>query len=271
VTGTIKPLYAQARLTILWAVRDRVLHAVFGVGLLLLFLVPIFSDFSMRQVQEVAISLALSASSVTLMVIAVLLGSAAIFRDVDRRYTAAVLGLPIARSHYLVGRLFGLSIFLLMTAILLFLCSAAVIAFASFTYPSSIPVPWPTVALAFVAMFLKANLLAALALLFSSISTSFSLPFFCTIGIWFAGSSSQEAYEYIHGPLGKDLSLFVKSVAQGLYYLLPNFSGLNFQLQAMYDLPLVAGDVASSFLYALCYTAMVAWLSVMVFNRRELP
>ena len=85
MTATVQALVGQVRLTILWAVRDRVLHAVFGVGLLLLLLVPVFSDFSMRQVQEAAISLTLSASSLTLLVVAALLGSAAIFRDVDRR------------------------------------------------------------------------------------------------------------------------------------------------------------------------------------------
>jgi Cu-processing system permease protein len=271
VTGTIQSLIGQVRLTILWAIRDRVLHAVFGVSLLLLLLVPVFSDFSMRQVQESAISLALSASSLTLLLVAALLGSAAIFRDVDRRYTAAVLGLPIARSHYLLGRLLGLALFLVMTAALLFLCSAAVIAFAATTYPSPIAVPWATVALAFVAISLKAILLAALALLFSSISTSFSLPFFCTLGIWFAGSASQEAYEYITGSLGNELPVFAKLTTQALYYLLPNFSGLNLQIQAIYGLPLVTGDVLSSFLYAFCYTAMVAWLSVVIFARRELP
>jgi Cu-processing system permease protein len=271
VTGKLQSLCGQVRLTILWAVRDRVLHAVFGVGLLLLLLVPVFSDFSMRQAQESAIALALSASSLTLLVVAALLGSAAIFRDVDRRYTAAVLGLPIARSIYLLGRLVGLAFFLIMTAALLFLCSSVVISFASATYPSAIPVPWSTVALAFVAISLKAILLAALALLFSSISTSFSLPFFCTIGIWFAGSASQEAYEYITGSLGNELPAISKLVVQALYYFLPNFSGLDLHVQAIYGLPLAMGGVLSSFLYALCYTAMVAWLAVVIFSRRELP
>lgn len=259
------------RLTFLWAVRDRVLHAVFGVGVLLLLLVPVLSDFSMRQVQEAAISLALSASSLTLLVVAALLGSAAIFRDVDRRYTASVLGLPIARSHYLLGRLIGLALFLIIVAALLFLCSVAVIAFAAATYPSQIAVPWSTIAFAFVAISLKAILLAAFALLFSAISTSFTLPFFCTIGIWFAGSASQEAYEYITGSLGQELPMYAKLATQALYYLLPNFSGLNLQVQAIYGLPLVTGDVLNSFLYVLCYTAMVAWLAVVIFNRRELP
>jgi len=268
---SVQSFAGLVRLTFLWAVRDRVLHAVFAVGLLLLLLVPVFSDFSMRQVQESAISLALSASSLTLLVVAALLGSAAIFRDVDRRYALAVLGLPLTRSVYILGRLVGLALFLVVVAVLLFVCSSAVITFAASTYPSPEPIPWTTIFMAFAADTVKAILLAALALFFSSLSTSFSLPFFSTIGIWFAGSASQEAYEYITGTLGKDLPELLQSVAHLLYFLLPNFSGLNFHLQAIYGLPLAFGDVFSSFLYATLYTAMVAWLTVLVFTRREMP
>ena len=264
-------LFEQVRLTFLWSLRDRVLHAVLGVALLLLLLVPVFSSFSMRQVQESAIALVLSASSLTLLTVAVLLGAAAIFRDVDRRYTTAVLGLPITRGSYVLGRLLGLALFLLLAATLLFLCSALVIAWAAATYPSQLPIPWPTIALAFTAAALKAILLAALALFFSALSTSFSLPFFCTLAIWLAGSASQEAHDYIAGSMGKDLPLLARFAAQVLYYLLPNFSGLNFQLQAIYALPVAIGDVLGSFVYALLYTAMVAWLAIIVFSRRELP
>lgn len=258
------------RLTFLWAVRDRVLHAVFGVGVLLLLLVPVLSDFSMRQVQESAISLSLSASSITLLVVAVLLGAAAIFRDVDRRYTLSVLGLPLSRATYVLGRFFGIAFFLVTTAFFLFLFSSAVIAYSATVYPSAQPIPWGTIIAAFISMTLKSVMLAAFALLFSTISTSFTLPFFSTLGIWIAGSASQEVYEYISGSSGKDLPYFLRLIAEVLYYILPNFSGLNLQIFAIYGLPLSSFDVLASFLYAVIYTAVIAWLAVLIFTRREL-
>jgi ABC-type transport system involved in multi-copper enzyme maturation permease subunit len=251
--------------------RDRVLHAVFGVGLLLVLLVPVFSDFSMRQVQESAISLALSCSSLTLLVVAALLGSATVFRDVDRRYTAAVLGLPLSRSVYLMGKLIGLTVFLALVGMLLFVSSAVVIGMAAASYPSPQPIPWTLISLAFFADVLKSIIVASLAMLFSSVSTSFSLPFFCSIGIWLGGSASQEAFEYVNGSLGKDLPAIIKSSAYIFYYLLPNFSGLDYHLQAIYGLTMPFSDVLASFAYALFYCAIVAWLSTAVFTRRELP
>jgi Cu-processing system permease protein len=258
------------RLTFLWAVRDRVLHAVFGVGALLLVLVPVLSDFSMRQVQESAISLSLSASSVTLLVVAVLLGAAAVFRDVDRRYTISILGLPLSRTAYILGRFFGIVVFLATTAVFLLLFSSAVIAYSATIYPSAQSVPWGTIIVVFLSMTLKSVVLTALALLFSTISTSFTLPFFSTLGIWIAGSASQEVYEYISGSFGKELPYFLRLIAEVLYYVLPNFSGLNLQLFAIYGLPLSSFDVLVSFLYAVIYTVVIACLAVLIFTRRDL-
>ncbi len=65
--------------------RDRVLHALLGVALLLFLLVPVFSLFSMRQVQELSVTLCLSALSLVLLVLSVLLGASSIWRDIERR------------------------------------------------------------------------------------------------------------------------------------------------------------------------------------------
>src|SRR5689334_5418069 len=91
-------------------IRDKVLHALLACGVLLFMLVPSFSLFSMRQVQELSITLSLSAISFILLVFTVFLGSSSIWRDVERRYTTSVLGLPISRASYVLGKFFGISI-----------------------------------------------------------------------------------------------------------------------------------------------------------------
>lgn len=264
-------MWQQTLLTIRAALRDRVLQAVLGVGFGMLMLVPVLSGFSMRQVQESAIALALSATSLTLQIVAIQFGSAAVFRDVDRRYTTSVLGLPLSRGTYLLGKISGLCVILGLCAILLGICSALVIVYAASTYPSAVPISWATLALAFVSDYLKSILLATLALFFSSLSTSFSLPFFCTLALWLTGSATQEAYEYVTGTYAQTLSPLVKYAAQGLYYLLPNFAGLDFHLQAVYALPVNYDGVIASATYLVCYVAFVFLLMVRLFSRRELP
>jgi len=251
--------------------RDRMLHALLASGILLFALVPSFSLFSMRQVQELSITLSLSAISFVLLVFTLLLGSSSIWRDIERKYTTSVLGLPVSRASYVVGKFAGIVLFLVACSILLGTISLAVIAFASGQYNSEIPLLWGNIIMAMAADLFKYILLTAVALLFSTISTSFYFPFFTTLGIYLAGSSSQEVMEFLASDSGHKISPLVRMVAKGLYYVLPNFSAFNFKIHAIYSLPLPLGGVLITIAYFLIYTTIVLSLSVWAFSRRELP
>jgi ABC-type transport system involved in multi-copper enzyme maturation permease subunit len=262
---------SHLRLTFKWALRDRILHAVLGVGGLLFILIPVLSSFSMRQVQETALTLTLSTSSFVQVVLAVQLGAGAVYRDVDRRYTSSVLTLPTSRGAFIVGRFGGIALFLMLCTAIFALLTVIVVPIASSISPSERPVDWSTVALAFSLDACMAVLLSACALIFSVVSTSFTLPFFASLGIYFAGSASQQVYEYLDGPMGEQQTAMVRWTADFLYYLLPNFSAFDFHLQAIYALPVLLHNVLTTFAYFLVYTALLVAASVMIFNRRELP
>lgn len=250
--------------------RDRVLHALFLCGLLLLLLIPLFSLFSMRQVQELAITLSLSAVSFVLLVFTLLLGSSAIWRDVEKRYTTSVLGLPISRSSYVLGKFAGLSVFIVTAALVLGGISLAVIAISAAQYKSDLPILWGNVVTAIAADTLKYILLGAIALFFSSVSTSLYFPFFSTLAVYLAGSASQEVFEYLSGDYGRGLHAFTRTAITGVYYLLPNFSAFNLKVQAIYSLPLDYRGLAYTGCYFLVYTAILLTLSIWAFARREL-
>jgi ABC-type transport system involved in multi-copper enzyme maturation permease subunit len=260
----------QVLLTLKWAFRDRLFHAVLGVALLSMLLVPVFSSFSMRQVQELGITLSLSAISGVLFVLATLLGASSIWRDIERRYTSSVLSLPVSRASYVLGKFFGTALFLVFSGALLGLLSAGVIVLASLQYPSQFPVHWTTVAVCIGSDCLKYILLASVAILFSCLSTSFFLPFFGTIAIYFAGSSSQEVFEYVSGDMGKDLSYMARIAIKTVYYLLPNLSAFDLKVQAIYGLPLLLPGLLYTMGYFLVYTSILLYVSVWFFSTREL-
>jgi ABC-type transport system involved in multi-copper enzyme maturation permease subunit len=252
-------------------VRDRVLQALLGVSLLLLVLVPAFSVLSMRQVQELSVTLSLSFISFVLMVLAILLGAASIWRDIEKRYTAAVLTLPYSRSSYLFGKFLAIAACLIGSAVLLGLVAVCAISFSSGLYPSSSPVRWLHIvnAVAFDAM--KYILLAAIAILFSSLSTSFFLPIFGTISLLLAGNASQEVFEFVTKDVGAKMAKPLLSAVKGLYYIIPNFGAFNFKVAAIYPVPLQIDGVIYTFIYFLVYTGVVLTVAAQVFSRREFP
>jgi ABC-type transport system involved in multi-copper enzyme maturation permease subunit len=251
-------------------IRDRLLQLLFVFAFLLFMVVPALSLFSMRQVQELSVTLSLSAISIIILVLTVILGSSSVWRDLDRRYLASILGLPVSRTSYILGKFAGIVIFIMTGCILLGLVATAAIALASAQYPSDIPVRWLHIWVAVLFDGLKYILVAAIALLFSSLSTSFYFPFIGTLVMYFCGNASQGVYEYITSDYGKNLSVTAKSIITATYYCIPNFSAFDFKVQAVYPLPVSGLGLLFTGGYFLIYTSIVLLTAVWVFNRREL-
>lgn len=251
--------------------RDRILHAICAVAVVMILLVPSMSSFSMRQVQELAITLSLSAVSLSLLVITLLLGASSIWRDIERRYTTSILTLPLSRSTYLLSRFAGIAVFLAAATLLLSIGSVVVIKLAAVSYPSDVPIHWENIVLALAGNLFKYILLAAFALLLSAVSTSFFLPFFGTVVMYLCGSASQEVYEYVSGQLGQGVSPLAAKIVTGTYYLIPNFAAFDFQVQAIYGLDVPYDGLLLVVLYTLVYTGILLGLAIFAFNRRQLP
>jgi ABC-type transport system involved in multi-copper enzyme maturation permease subunit len=256
----------------LWMLlRDRILYAVLGVAVFMLFMVPSLSSFSMRQVQELAITLSLSTISVVLLVVTLLLGSSSIWRDIERRYTSSILTLPVTRDSYLLAKFLSIGIFITVTGVVLAAASAVMIALAATQYPSDVPISWGNIALAIGADILKYLLLASVAILFSAVCTSFFLPFFVSLAIYLAGSASQEVYEYVSGQFTQQIDPIQVAVIKAVYYLLPNFAAFDFKVHAVYALPVSAKTILFPLGYAVIYGGIALGAAIWAFNRRELP
>jgi len=258
-----------AVITLKGVFRDRTFHGICVVAVLFLFL-PVVASLSLRQVEELSVTLSLSLVSFILLLLALFLGGVSLWKDIDRRHTYTLLGLPMTRASYLLGKFGGVSLFLVLVAAFLALFSVVAISFSSGTVPPQRPFEWSVFALAIVFDLLKYILLVAVAFLFSTVSTSFFLPVFGTIAIFLVGSSSQEAFDFVQAEAGEKLPYLVKQAAIGLYYILPNFSAFDLKLNAVYGVAVNGGGLLLTLLYFVVYLAMVLAASVFAFNRREL-
>lgn len=251
--------------------RDRMLYGVFGVALVMILLTPSLSSFSMRQVQELSITLSLSVVSGVTLVVSLLLGASSIWRDIERRYTSSILTLPLGRLTFVLGKFTSIVLFLMLSVLVLGIGCVVVILLASASYPSDIPIHWGNILLALFGILGKYVLLTAFALLLSSLSTSFYLPFFGTLAVYFCGSASQEVYEYVTGEFGEKMSVLSVSAVKGAYYILPNFSAFDFKTYAVYGLPAQLDGLSMTAFYLLVYVGILLILATLGFERRELP
>lgn len=249
--------------------RDKVLWALFSVALLLLVVVPVVSLLSMRQVQELAISLSLSGISFFLLVITVFLGATSIWRDLEKRYAVSIFPLPVSRTSYLLAKFSTLAVFLLFCVTVLGVISSAGIVIASQSYPSERPLLWLNYVAALSMTGFKFLLLLAITFLLSTLSTSFFLPVFGTVAIYLTGSASFEVLQFVLQHPERYTDSFIVMI-KFLHYLLPNFAAFDFNVHAVYALPVPWGDLILSVSYALTYGGTILLFSALLLNRREL-
>jgi Cu-processing system permease protein len=262
-------MFTLATTTFRGIVRDKVFRGILMIAVVFLF-IPSVSGLSMRQVTELSITLSLSLISVILLLLAVFLGGTSLWKDMERRYTFSVLGMPITRTDYLLGKFIGISSFILLTVIVLGIIGSLVIWQSSGAYPPERPIVWTNLFLAMFFDMLKYILLVAWAFLFSTVSTSFFLPIFGSISIFFIGSATQEVYEYINSAACKSYPVFFKMIVKLLYYVLPNFSAFDLKVNAIYGVPPSHSGLALTVAYFVVYTSILLALSSKVYGSREL-
>lgn len=263
-------MFTIMQITLKGIFRDRVFQGIMALGVLFLF-IPSAASLSMRQVTELSITLSLSLISFILLLLSVFLGATSLWKDMERRYTFSVLSLPISRASYLLGRFFGLALFLVLTSSVLGMVSVVAIKIASGFYPSERPVIWGYLVLAIGFSVLKYILMVAVALLLSTVSTSFFLPVFGTICTFLASGITQQVYEYVNSPTAeKSVSPFLKMAASGIYYLLPNLSGFDLKVNAIYSIAPNLQGLWLTLCYFAAYTAILLGAAALLFQRREM-
>lgn len=249
--------------------RDRVFQGIMGVGIIFLF-IPAISSLSMRQVTELSITLSLSLLSIILLLLSVFLGATSVWKDIERRYTFSVISLPFSRTTYLLGKYIGISLFIFLATCFLAGIASVVIWVASGIYPSERPIVWINYFLCILFDALKYILLVAYAFLFSTVSTSFFLPIFGTITVYFMGNATQQVQDYLNSAASSQLSPFIRSTASMLYYILPNFSAFDLNVNAIYGLAVPIKGILLPPVYFIVYTSLIMMLSAKIFARREM-
>ena len=249
--------------------RDRVFYGILMTSVIFFF-IPSISSLSMRQVTELSVTLSLSLISFILLLLSVFLGATAIWKDIERRYSYSVVGLPLSRTGYVIGKFAGVAGFILLTSLVLGLGACAVVWFTSGMYPPLRPVVWSTLLLAIAYDALKYVLLVAVSFLLSTVSTSFFLPVFGTISTFLVGNASQQVYDFVNSPAAANLSPFVKQAASILYYILPNFSAFDLKVNAIYGITVSTQGLLLTLAYCAVYICIVLSVSSLIFSRREL-
>jgi len=247
-------------------IRDKVLY-----NLILFALIMIFSSLALGQLtlgneDKVILDLGLSSISIFGTLIAIFIGIALVYKELEKRTVYALLAKPVHRYELILGKYLGLLFTLFVNLAIMTVGLELALLYTGRIELAGYFRLLPAVYL----IFLSLALVTALALLFSTFSTP-ALSALFTFFLWIIGHFGKDLQAF--GELTKSAS--VKWFCLILYYVIPNFS--NFALldsrsiiqSGSYSQPIDPFVIMGATLYCLLYCALIVSLSVLIFMRRD--
>jgi ABC-type transport system involved in multi-copper enzyme maturation permease subunit len=253
------------------SVRDKVLYSIVAFAVLLMAASYLIGQLTAGQDLKIIKDLGLAAMSIFGLFIAVFIGIGLIAREIDRRSIYAILAKPVERHQFLVGKYLGLVATLLVNLAVMAAAYYAVLAYMGVTLPpaalKALPAPAadPRLLLAIAMIACELSLVTAIALFWSTFSSSALLSAALTIGLYVAGqfgSDLRNLEQIVPSPAAA-------AIGRALYYVLPNFAAFDIKAQAVHALPIQPSYLVLTAAYAFVYIAVLLVASALIFSRRD--
>ncbi len=239
-------------------VRDKVLYNLVLFALLMIAASYVLGKISVYQEIKIIKDLGLASISIFGMAIAIFIGIGLVSKEIDKRTLYGVLPKPISRAQFLLGKYFGLCLTLLVNVLVMTAGLYALLFLMERTFE-------PALLKAIFLIYLKLALLVAIAILFSTFTSSI-------LAGLFAG------FFYVAGYLSIELknletvveSSFLPQLTRLLYYLLPNFKNFDVKAAVVAGTPVPWSQLAWSAAYAAIYITLLLVASCWIFRHKNL-
>lgn len=246
-------------------IRDKILYNILVLALLLLGLGFIATRLTFLRPDRVILDFGLTAVNLSCTMIAIFTGASVIGREFERRTIFVALSRPISKFEFLLGKYAGVSLVILMNWVLLSLVYLAILGMASASLEGGVLRDFhPALALGMVLVLIQSWLLAALALMFSTFSTT-SLSAVFTLGLYLVGNNVDQLRFLASRLKGSPAEVLLDFTAS----ILPDLGTFNLGTKVTYGLPVGGGIAFHSVLYGVVFTALALAMAGWFIERRE--
>jgi Cu-processing system permease protein len=265
-------LWPIALITFKEGIRNRALYGITLFALLLFVTIFLISDMIMQEVGKVAVDMALSAVSLSGLLLVLFVGINLMAKDLDKRTIYMVLSRPISRSQYIVGKFLGMVLLIVTTIVVLSVFAVLSIIMIKSMYSGyfdrfSLP-------LIFQALFfttLMLILLSAISFLFASFTSTSFITLVLTVITYIIGQSLTDVKALVEAPqtAGIKVSAMTVKAVQAAYYIFPNLSFFDIKTQAAHAISIPISSTIWIVLYGLIYTSLCITIAALVFRKKE--
>jgi ABC-type transport system involved in multi-copper enzyme maturation permease subunit len=242
------------------SIRDRTLYLVglYAIGLVVAAL--LLPEVAVGTEDKMMLDVGLAVMNLLGLIVTVLIGTRLIDKEIEKRTVLILLSKPIGRADLILGKFLGLSAVLAVLVALMHIIFIVVLSLGQ------VPAPFSSLLAASFYLFLELTLLTAVAIVFG-VFTSSLLATILTFGMYLMGHFSRDLLHI--GEVSKNPAL--GRIMTGFYLILPDLSRLDLKNDAVYGsaaLPDI-GTLLFNATYGFVYTALLLWIAIAVFSRRE--
>lgn len=239
------------------AKRDRILYLLLFFAALCIIFSRLLALLTVGDRVKIITDVGLASLSLFGALMAILMGTGLVYKEIDKKTIFTLLSKPIHRSEFLLGKFFGLVTTLFIMVLLMSFIFLVLLFFHTFR------IEWKLLVAIFF-IFLELILITSVAILFSCFSTPILSSIF-SFSFYLIGHLSWGLETLIN----KVKSGAARALLQVFYTLLPDLENFNFKTEVVHKLPIPAKFFFFSTLYGIFYTLFILTLAVLVLRKRD--
>lgn len=254
----MKNLLTVSKYSFIEVYRSKVMVMILFMAGALMLIASIASEFAYGAPAKVALDFGLGMMTISNLGMAIFIGATLISKEVEQRTLYMILSKPISREIFLMGKILGLSLVLMINSLLMGALTLIV-----FKYEGGVIQNLMFWTILFT--FLESFLVLVLSVGFSLITNTAMAVIFSVVSLIIGHSLNETARN-----LFAKSNPYFNSVVKISNVLLPNFYKLSLKDFVLYQQQVSSSYLASVSLYFILYTAAVLALVVYIFKNKNL-
>ncbi len=237
--------------------RDKILYNLVIFGLVMIGGAVLLSTLTMGERNKIIMDIGFASIELFGTLIAIFVGIGLVSKELEKKTIYTIICKPVSRSRFILGKYLGLVVTLFV--------NVSIMSIGFFLVLATVHIaPSFAIVAALLLIFIQLMIMTAVALLFSTFTTS-SLSAMFSLSIYIIG--------HLTGDL-KNLALqlsenFSSAMLEMMYYILPNFDYFNLKGEVAHGVAIDPITVGGTVAYGLAYTLVLLVLACVIFERRD--
>ena len=253
----MKSIWLVAKNTLKEILRDRILYGLVILGLFLIMSSLLLGELSFAEQGRIVTNMGLVAAEISCSLLAIFIGSSLVYKEIERQTILTILSKPVTRTQFLLGKVLGLTLVIVLVDILI----SGFLALICSQYGT---VHWTQFVWTQTGVMFE-SFLTLLVALFFGVFCKPTLGAVYTFSFWIIAHIMSDFNYFVQ----KNSNPIVTFVGSALYRAIPNFQKFQFKEAVIYGDLLEYVHLKSMFFTTLGWSILLLALTDRIFRTRD--